>query len=313
MQKSEYIWMDGTFVPWDQATVHVLSHGLHYGSSVFEGIRAYATPEGPAILALDLHLKRLFNTCKIFRMELPYSEEELGAVIVETVRRNRLESCYIRPLVLRGYGRLGVDGRANPVHVIIAAFEWGRYLGAEALESGVDVGVSSWRRMAPDTLPAMAKIGGQYVNSQFIAMEAHDHGYGEGIALDIGGMVSEGSGENIFLVRQGTVYTPPLAASILAGCTRTMVIQLLRDLGIPLVEQVMPREMLYVADELFFTGTAAEITPIRSVDRHIVGRGSRGPITERVQQAFFEIVEGRVPDRFGWLTHVHAPELAAAD
>ncbi|HBY99265.1 MAG: branched-chain amino acid transaminase [Ardenticatenaceae bacterium] len=313
MKKSAYIWMDGQFVPWDQAQIHVMSHVLHYGSSVFEGIRAYSTPDGPAILALDPHVRRLFNSCKIYRMEVPYTVEAIRAAIVETVHRNGHESCYIRPLVYRGYDSIGVEPRTNPVKVAIAAIEWGRYLGAEALEQGVDVGVSSWRRMAPDTFPAMAKIGGQYINSQFIAMEAHDHGYTEGIALDINGYVSEGPGENLFLVLDGTVYTPPLSGSILAGCTRTMAIQLLRDLGFLVVEQTIPREMLYIVDELFFTGTAAEITPIRSVDGQAIGTGRRGPVTEKVQNGFFDIVEGRVPDRFGWLTPVHAAEPAPAD
>lgn len=313
MKKSAFIWMDGEFVPWDEAKVHVMSHVLHYGSSVFEGIRAYATPDGTAILALDPHVRRLFNSCKIYRMEVPYTYDEIRAATIETVRRNAHEACYIRPLVYRGYDSLGVEPRVNPVNVAIATIEWGRYLGAEALEQGVDVGVSSWRRMAPDTFPAMAKIGGQYINSQLIVMEAHDHGYTEGIALDINGYVSEGPGENLFLVLDGTVYTPPLAGSILAGCTRSMVIRLLDDLGIPLVEQVLPREMLYIADELFFTGTAAEITPIRSVDGQSIGAGRRGPVAEKVQSAFFEIVEGRVPDRFGWLTYVPATEPTAAD
>lgn len=313
MKKSDYIWMDGEFVPWDEAKVHVMSHVLHYGSSVFEGIRAYATPRGPAILALDPHLRRLYNSCKIFRMEIPYPYETLRDVIIETVRRNGHDSCYIRPLVYRGYDSLGVEPRNNPVNVMVATIEWGRYLGAEAIEQGVDVGVSSWRRMAPDTFPAMAKIGGQYVNSQFITMEAHDHGYNEAITLDINGYISEGPGENIFLVMNGTVYTPPLSGSILSGCTRAMVIELIRDFGIPLAEQTLPREMLYVADEIFFTGTAAEITPIRSVDGQKVGIGSRGPVTKRLQEAFFDIVEGRAPDRFGWLTYVRASEPTPAD
>lgn len=304
--QADYIWMDGELIAWEDATVHVMAHALHYGSSVFEGIRAYATDnKGLAVLALDEHVRRLFTSSKIARLDIDYTEKDIRAAILETLRANGQESAYIRPLVFRGMKKLGVDGRQCPVHVMIATIEWGRYLGPEAIEQGVDVCVSSWRRMAPDTFPAMAKIGGQYINSQYIAMEAHDLGFAEGIALDIDGYVSEGSGENIFVVVDGVINTPPLGNSILKGITRQMVLQLIEDHGYKLYEQRIPREMLYVADEIFFTGTAAEVTPVRSVDGYTIGSGSRGPITETIQQDFFSIVEGRSEDRHGWLTPVY--------
>ena len=298
------VWSNGKLIPWDEATVHVSAHVLHYGSSVFEGIRAYATPNGPAVFRLDAHVERLFNSCKIFRIELPYTREEIKTAILDTIRANGHKSCYIRPLVFRGTGALGVEPRACSVETIILTMEWGAYLGPEAIEQGVDVGVSSWRRMAPGTFPAMAKIGGQYVNSQFAKMEAHDRGFAENIVLDVNGYVSEGSGENLFLVSRGVVYTPPLWASILEGITRRCVIQLIADQGYPLKEQMIAREWLYTADELFFTGTAAEITPIRTVDGVQVGAGHRGPITESLQQAFFGITTGELEDMYGWLTPV---------
>lgn len=306
MQASQWIWFDGEFVPWADAKIHVMSHALHYGTSVFEGIRAYSTPRGPAVFRLGPHVERLINSAKIARLPLKYTQAELEAAILETVRRNGHQACYIRPLVFRGYDALGVDGRTCPVQTIIATIEWGRYLGPEAIEQGVDVGVSSWRRMAPDTFASLAKIGGQYVNSGFVVMEARDLGYVEGIALDIYGYVSEGSGENLFLVHKGVIYTPPLSASILGGITRDCAITLARDLGYEVREAMIPREMLYIADELFFTGTAAEITPIRSVDKQPIGAGRRGPITQRLQEEFFGITSGRLPDRHGWLTYVHA-------
>ncbi len=305
LQKAEWIWHNGQFVAWDAATVHVTTHALHYGSSVFEGVRAYSTPRGPAILGLDAHVRRLFNSCKIARIPMPYSPDDISAAMVETVARNKHASCYIRPLVFRGSDVIGLDGRKCPVEVVIFTIEWGRYLGAEAIEQGVDVMVSSWRRMAPDTMPAMAKIGGQYVGSQFITMEAKENGFHEGIGLDVNGYVSEGAGENIFLIVEGTIYTPPLGASILGGVTRQYAIQIARDLGYEVREQLIAREMLYIADEMFMTGTAAEISPVRSVDRVPVGSGKRGPITERIQQEFFGITSGELPDRFHWLTPVH--------
>ncbi|MGH2452734.1 MAG: branched-chain amino acid transaminase [bacterium] len=311
MKPSEVIWVNGAFVPWAEAKVHVLTHALHYGSSVFEGIRAYATPAGPAVFCLEAHLRRLFDSCRMARMELPYSRDELAEAIVTLVARNGHEACYIRPIVFRGMGSLSLDGRKAPLEMAIASFEWGRYLGADALEQGVDVMVSSWRRMAPDTHPAMAKMGGNYVNSSFVAMEAADLGFIEGIALDTQGYVSEGSGENIFLVRDGVVITPPLSSSILEGVTRGVTLTLCADLGISAREALVPRELLYVADEIFFSGTAAEVTPVRSVDRVPVGAGRRGPITARLMEAFFGVAEGRHPDTHGWLTPVRRGVAAA--
>ncbi|MFZ5904463.1 MAG: branched-chain amino acid transaminase [Chloroflexota bacterium] len=302
--KTEWIWHNGKFVKWDDANVHVTTHALHYGSSVFEGIRAYATSKGTAILGLKQHVQRLFDSCRIVRMELPYTQEQVSSAIVETVRRNGLRACYIRPLAYKGIGTISLDARNVPTELVIFAFEFGRYLGAESIEQGVDVMVSSWRRMAPDTHAAMAKSGGNYVNSQFMAMEANDGKFAEGIALDINGYVSEGSGENIFIVRRGVLYTPPVGASILLGVNRDCVMTIARDLGYEVREQTFPREMLYLADEIFFTGTAVEVTPVRSVDRIKVGNGSRGPITKRIQDQFFGIISGEIPDKYEWMTPV---------
>jgi branched-chain amino acid aminotransferase len=304
--KSEFIWFDGKFVPWDEAKVHVLSHVLHYGTSVFEGIRAYQTPAGTAVLGLERHVKRLFYSAKIINMPIPFSHQQISQAILETVAKNKHNECYIRPLAFRGYEVLGVDPRACPVQTIIATWEWGAYLGADALEKGVDVAVSSWRRMAPDTHPSMAKAGGNYINSAMVVMEAKRHGYMEGIVLDVQGYVSEGSGENIFVVLDGVIYTPPVGNSILTGVTRHFAITLANEKNYRVVEQQIPREMLYIADELFFTGTAAEITPIKSVDGVEIGSGSRGPITEEIQSEFFAIISGEVSDRHSWLTPVNA-------
>lgn len=303
IQKMDYIWFNGELVEWDKATVHVLSHAIHYGTSFFEGIRCYETPQGPAIFRLTPHMQRLIDSAKIYRTTIPYTLDQLVAAVKETVRANRLRSGYIRPVVFRGYGEIGVNPLNNPVEVAIATIEWGKYLGAEAMEQGVDVCISSWNRFAPNTMPALAKAGGNYMNSQLIKMEAIANGYAEGIALDADGHISEGSGENLFLVRNGVVYTPPLTSSILSGITRDTVMTLLREMGVEVREQVLPREMLYLADELFFTGTAAEITPIRSVDRIPIGAGRRGPITAAVQEVFFGIVQGERPDRYGWLEY----------
>jgi len=302
--KSEWLWFNGKFVPWDEANVHVTVHALHYGSSVFEGIRAYPTPEGTAVLGLDAHVRRLLDSCKLMRFDLPYSLEEVKANILELLRRNQHKDCYIRPIVYRGSGSLGLDSRMSPLEMAIISYEWGRYLGPEAIEQGVDAMVSSWRRMAPDTLMAMTKAGGNYVNSSLITMEAIDNGFVEGIALDVQGFVSEGSGENLFIAHRGVLYTPPVAASVLMGITRAYVMTLAGELGVEVREQTIPREMLYVADELFFTGTAAEITPVRSVDRIVIGSGHRGPITKRLQEEFFGIAFGELPDRNHWLTPV---------
>ncbi len=305
IKPTEWIWMSGKFVRWDDAKVHFWTHAMHYGSSIFEGIRAYPTTGGgAAVFALDMHLDRMWNSCKVYRMPIPFERPVVKDAVVQTVLKNELESAYIRPLVYRGVDALGVDGRSCPTEVAISAVALGRYLGPEALATGIDVGISSWRRMAQDTFPAQAKIGGQYINSQFIVMEAVDNGYAEGIALDTNGYVSEGSGENIFMVYQGEVWTPPISSSILLGITRRAVIRIAQEMGYTVREANMPREQLYIADELFFTGTAAEITPIRSVDRIQIGSGRRGPVTERLQTYFFDLVEGRAPDKYGWLTPV---------
>ena len=305
MGKSKYVWMDGQLVEWDKATVHVHTHALHYGSSVFEGIRAYASTNGPKVLFLDEHLRRLYASSKMFRMEIPFTPEQFCEAVKLTVRKNEHESCYIRPIIFRGDEMMGVNPRNCSVRAAIMTWVWGAYLGDEALESGVDAGVSSWRRTVPGVGMAMGKIGGQYSNSQMMVMEATDHGYQESIALDVEGHVSEGSGENIFVVYNGVIYTPPMAASILLGITRAGVMQIAQSLGFDVREQIIPRELLYVADEIFFTGTAAEVTPVRSVDKVQVGGGRRGPITEQIQTSFFDIVNSRVPDKWGWLTPVN--------
>jgi branched-chain amino acid aminotransferase len=302
---TEKIWHNGRFIPWEQATIHVLSHVVSYGSSIFEGIRCYATPSGPAVFRLREHIRRMLDSAKIYRMEnVGYSAGQLAEAMLELVRVNHMESCYIRPIVIRGYGEMGVNPLKNPIDVYIACWNWGKYLGDEALAEGVDVCISSWTRIAPNTLPALAKAGANYMNSQLMKMEALTNGYSEGIALDANGYVSEGSGENIFVVRDGKIHTPPLGNSVLPGITRDSVLTLARELDIPLVETIIPREMLYIADEVFFSGTAAEITPIRSIDRIPVGKGRRGPIAEKLQKEFFAIINGAAPDRYGWLTTV---------
>jgi branched-chain amino acid aminotransferase len=298
--------MSGTLVPWDDARIHVGSHVLHYGSAVFEGIRCYKTPKGPAVFRLDAHTERLFGSAKIYWMEIPWAPEQVNAAIMETIRANRMDGCYVRPIVYRGAGSLGVNPLGSPVELTIMVWDWGKYLGQEALEQGVDVCVSSWTRMAPNTLPAMAKSAGNYLNSQLIKIEAVKGGFAEGIALDAAGYVSEGSGENLFAVVKGRLVTPPLVSSVLPGITRDSVLTLARRLGIAVEEKALPREMLYLADELFFTGTAAEITPIRSVDRQKVGAGRRGPLTASLQKAFFDVIECRTADEHGWLTFVPA-------
>ncbi len=301
---AEWIWKNGELVKWQDATVHVTAHALHYGSSVFEGVRAYATPMGPALFRLEPHTRRLLNSAKVARMQVPYTAEQINEAIIETIRRNGHDSCYVRPLLYRGAKKLGVEGRENPTELVVITMEWGRYLGAEAIEQGVDVQISSWRRMAPDTGASLAKIGGQYVNSQFISMEAHDNGFSEGIALDYNGTVSEGAGENVFVVLNGVVYTPGVGSSILMGITRDSVITLLKEQGREVRFEAISRDMLYIADEMFMTGTAAEITPVRSVDRLPVGAGKRGPVTAAVQEEFFALTSGQKPDRYGWLTPV---------
>ena len=306
------IWMNGTLVDWADAKIHVASHVIHYGSGVFEGARCYDTKKGPACLRLDAHIRRLLASAKIYRMDPPYTQQQLEGAVLDTIRANTFKACYIRPLMYRGYNALGVNPMPCPVDVAVLVWEWGAYLGAEALEKGVDVCVSSWNRMAPNTFPSLAKTSGNYANAQLIRMEAEANGYNEGIALDTYGYVSEGSGENVFVVRDGILYTPPLSASILAGITREIIIALAGDLGYRVREELIPREMLYIADELFFAGTAVEITPIRSVDHIQVGKGVAGPITRKLQEEFFAITGGTKPDRHNWLTPVAAPVTAAS-
>lgn len=301
-----YIWFNGKLVPWEKATVHVLSHALHYGSSVFEGVRAYATHKGVAIFRLADHTRRLYDSAKIYRIHIPFTPEQLNAAQREVVAVNGLKNgAYLRPVAFRGYGEIGVAPKIDPpVDVAVAAWEWGKYLGADSEAEGVDVCVSSWQRVAPNTLPALAKAAGNYLSSQLISMEAKRLGFVEGIGLAPDGTVSEGAGENLFLIRDGVIHTPGFAHSVLGGITRDSVIRLARDLGHEVREGSIPREMLYIADELFFTGTAAEITPIRSVDRITVGAGRRGPVTEQLQKAFFGLFTGATPDKYNWLDPV---------
>jgi branched-chain amino acid aminotransferase len=303
IQKTEKIWHNGKLIPWDDAQLHVMSHVVNYGSSVFEGVRCYSLPKGPAIFRANEHMQRLLDSAKIYRIDVDYNRDDLVSAVLDVVRSNGVWPCYIRPIILRGYGEAGVNPFNSPTEVYICNYPWGKYLSNDA-ERGVDVCVSSWTRLAPNTLPAIAKSGANYMNSQLIKMEAIVNGYVEGIALDTNGYVSEGSGENIFIVRNGTLQTAPLGNSVLPGITRDSVMQIARELGIPVVEQVIPREMLYIADEAFFTGTAAEVTAIRSVDKISVGKGVVGPITRAVQKEFYAIIRGEKADRFGWLTAV---------
>ena len=304
MPQSEKIWFNGEFVAWEDARIHVLSHVIHYGSSVFEGIRCYHTSRGSAVFRLQDHINRLLDSAKIYRMEVPWTREVLCEAVLETIRLNRLRQCYIRPVVFRGYGSIGVNPLDCPVDGAIAVWEWGQYLGPEAVEKGVSVCTSSWNRMAPNTMPSLAKAGGNYLNSQLVKMEAKVNGYDEGIVLDTNGLVSEGSGENLFLMKNGTIYTPSSTYSILPGITRHTAITLARDLGYRVEQRAIPRESMYIADEIFFTGTAAEITPVRAVDQIAIGQGERGPITQKMQEAFFAITSGKAEDSHGWLTSV---------
>jgi branched-chain amino acid aminotransferase len=310
---AKLIWLNGRMVPWEQATVHVLSHAIHYGSSVFEGIRVYKTPHGLQVFRLTDHMKRLYDSAKIYRMPIPFECDELIAVCKEVVQANDLvNGAYIRPVALRGYGDIGLAPKPDhPVDVAIAAWEWGAYLGADGLENGVDVCISSWQRVAPNTVPALAKAGGNYLSSQLISTEAKRLGFAEGIALSTDGTVSEGAGENLFVIHDGKIITPSAASSILTGITRDSVIKLAAQLGMTVEEKTIPREALYLADEMFFTGTAAEITPIRSVDRIEIGTGKRGPITKQLQDAFFGLFSGTTEDTFGWLEGIDAQPSAA--
>jgi branched-chain amino acid aminotransferase len=299
---SRLLWHNGRFVPWEQATTHVLAHGLHYGSSVFEGLRCYDTPRGPAIFRLAAHVRRLFDSARIYGLELPWSEADLRTACADAIQVNGLRAAYLRPIAFRGAGSFSLaPGTSVPIEVAVAAIEWGTYLGETALRDGVDACVSSWTRLAPNTVPVLAKAGGHYLSSQLVAAEAARHGYAEGIALDAAGHLSEGSGENVFLVRDGLLYTPPVAGSVLQGITRDSVLALAADLGLQVKEQVLPREALYLADEVFFTGTAVEITPVRSIDRLVVGDGTPGPITRAIQRSFFGLFDGSTPDSLDWL------------
>jgi branched-chain amino acid aminotransferase len=301
IQPTSKIWHNGNLIPWENATIHVMSHVVHYGSSVFEGIRCYTQPQGAAVFRLPEHMQRLIDSAKIYRMPLPYSLDELCAAVVDTIEANAIAPCYIRPIALRGYGEVGVNPKGSPVEIYIANYPWGKYVtGGDA----ADVCISSWNRLAPNTLPALAKAGANYMNSQLIRMEADINGYAEGIALDVSGYVSEGSGENIFIVRNGVLYTPPLSNSALSGITRDSVLTIARHLGLTVIEQSIPRELLYISDEVFFTGTAAEVSPIRSIDRIVIGEGKPGEITKRIADEFFGIANGLKPDKFGWLTPV---------
>lgn len=313
IQKADTIWMNGKWVPWDDAKIHILSHVVHYGSSVFEGIRCYDTAQGPAIFRLEEHIDRLMLSAKIYRMiETTITRDQIRDACLEVVATNGLRECYIRPLIYRGYENLGVNPFGNPIDVAVAAFPWGKYLGEEALTKGVAVKVSTWQRMAPNTLPAMAKASANYMNSQLMKMEAKLDGYEEAIALDTQGHVSEGSGQNVFAVCKGELLTPPLHSSILAGITRSTIMTIARELGYSVREEVMPREMLYAADELFYAGTAVEVSPISSVDKIPVGSGVRGPVTKALQDAYFAIVRGTTPDTHGWLARVPQPAASGS-
>ena len=312
LPETEWIWHDGEWIPWREATVHVLAHSMQFGSSLFEGIRCYDTPDGPAVFRLEAHLRRLRDSAKIYRMDITDRIPAVAAACTEIVARNGLRECYIRPMVVRGYGSAGLSPVGSPVELYIACWPWGTYLGEGALEKGVDVKVSSWQRQEPNTFPSGAKAAGNYLNSQLGRLEALEDGYADAIALGPGGLVSEGTGQNVFLVRDGELITPALDGTNLNGITRDSIVALAREMGITVREQAVPREWLYLADELFFTGTASEVTPIRSVDRIPVGDARMGPVTRRLQQRYLDLVRGRAPDTFGWLTRVPQLEPVAA-
>jgi branched-chain amino acid aminotransferase len=311
--EADWIWKDGEFVHWRDANVHILSLAVQFGSSVFEGVRCYRTPRGGAVFRLDAHIRRLFDSCRIYRIPMAWTHEQLMAATTGVIARNGFDQCYIRPMVLRGYGPAGMNPVDCPIETYVPCWEWGTYLGPDALEKGVDACVSSWQRPEPNTYPSLAKSAGHYNNSQLIKMEAVANGYSDAIALGPGGLVSEGSGQNIFLVRNGVVITPTLDGTLLHGITRDAILTLARDLGLPVLSQEVPRESLYTADELFFTGTAAEITPVRSVDRIPIGNGRAGPITRQLQKRFMQTVHGEIEDRHGWLTYVKSAEVKQED
>jgi branched-chain amino acid aminotransferase len=305
IQATKNIWHNGQLIPWEQANIHVMSHVVHYGSSIFEGIRCYRQKDGAGVFRLHEHMQRFLDSGKIYRMELPFTVEQLNAAVVDVIEANGVTPCYIRPVAFRGYGEIGINPLKSPVEVYVANFPWGKYVPGN---EGANVCVSSWNRHAPNTMPTLSKAGGNYLNSQLIRMEADINGYDEGIALDVNGLISEGSGENLFIVRNGTLYTTPLSSSVLNGITRDSILVLARALGIPVLEQALPRELLYICDEAFFTGTAAEVTHLRSVDRILVGDGTMGPITSALHKAFFDIVNGNAPDKYNWLTPVKVHE-----
>jgi branched-chain amino acid aminotransferase len=309
IESTKNIWHNGQLIPWEKANIHVMSHVVHYGSSVFEGIRCYTQPNGAAIFRLTEHMQRLIHSAKIYRMPLPYTVEQLNAAVIDVVEANGVAPCYVRPVAFRGYGEIGVNPLRSPIEVYIANYPWGKYVAGN---DGADVCISSWSRLAPNTMPSLAKAGANYMNSQLIRMEAEINGYAEGIALDTNGYLSEGSGENLFIIRGGTLYTSPLANSVLNGITRDSILVLARHMGIPVVEQALPRELLYICDEAFFTGTAAEVTHLRSVDRILVGDGTMGPITSALHKAFFDIVNGAAEDRFNWLSPVEVRQAVTA-
>ena len=314
LKESKYIWHDGKLVPWAEATTHVLSHALHYGSSVFEGIRVYKTPKGPVGFRLTDHIRRMFDSAKVYRLEIPFSLEQLVDGCHAVIAENELvDGAYIRPIAFRGYGEMGVAGDiTQPAVCSIAAWEWGSYLGEGGLENGVDVCISSWQRVAPNTVPTLAKAGGNYLSSILVTLEARRLGFTEGIALNSAGFVSEGAGENLFLVKQDVLYTPPVSASILSGLTRDTVLKLAESSGLAVAEQNIPRELLYIADEVFLTGSAAEITPVRSVDKIVVGNGRRGPVTEQMQSQFFGLFDGKTEDKWGWLEPIQSSRARIA-
>lgn len=303
-EESGKIWMDGKIVDWKDAQIHVMSHVVHYGTCVFEGIRSYDLDGKPAVFRLEEHIKRLFNSAKIYKMSIPYTEEEVCEAIKEVIKINNYTGCYIRPIAFRGYKELGVSPFNCPVSLAIGAWEWGAYLGEEGLANGVNIGVSSWRKPAVSTFPNIAKAGANYMLSQLANMEAQDNGYDEALLLDVNGFVAEGSGENVFLIKDGIIYTPSLSSSLLEGITRDSVMKIAEDLGYEIVVQPLPRDLLYIADEIFFTGTAAEVTPIRSMDHRIIGEGKRGPVTEKIQSTFFKIINGEIEDKYGWFSIV---------
>jgi branched-chain amino acid aminotransferase len=307
IEATKNIWHNGQLIPWEKANIHVMSHVVHYGSSVFEGIRCYTQPGGAGIFRLTEHMQRLIHSAKIYRMPLAYSVEQLNEAVIDVVEANGVAPCYVRPIAFRGYGEVGVNPLRSPVEIYIVNYPWGKYVAGN---DGADVCISSWNRLAPNTMPSLAKAGANYMNSQLIRMEAEVNGYVEGIALDTNGYLSEGSGENLFVIRGGTIYTAPLANSVLNGITRDSILVLARQLGIPVVEQALPRELLYICDEAFFTGTAAEVTHLRSVDRIMIGDGTMGPVTTALHDAFFNIVNGLAEDRYNWLTPVTVRETA---